>query len=540
MKPSPFFCWQFVWLATFMMVWVLQGCAIDELAAQGRDATRMAEGRLHQSSQRMQDAARAQARPIKTQRIAKPWVSGRAVELAPEITLPPVLRADVKTTLIFREGVKTLQGIAGRLAHATGIAVRVLPDALLPAHLFGPRLGSVQTTPAFAAPLERAMPMGTRPLVQVLDIVAADHDVQWRYTGKAIEFYRTQTRVFDVRALTLPASAEMRLGKGGGQKDGGFESSGQTSISMKSQSLMQAVRQRIEPFLTLAGQVAAQDDGLTSIVVTDTPGALDAVAHYLESLNRSMTRRVRLVFEEMTVSRREDHDQGVDWTVNLATDLASLSLGAANAQAGVTPVSASIGVSLPGFGGLSSKLILTAVSRYADVTRHTTVPVMTLNRRPVTHAVRSTFTYVDQVQSLSVAKNENTPSSLPGIAVSQKRETVGAFLTLVPDIQDDGQVLLSVAYDNTVALPLKTLSFGGATNAMHVQQLSLQGNGTVQQVAVRPGQPTLIAGFERQEHENVQSRLSPDAPRALGGQDKLGSENIITLIFVTAQVQEGG
>lgn len=47
-----------------------------------------------------------------------------------------------------------------------------------------------------------------------------------------------------------------------------------------------------------------------------------------------------------------------------------------------------------------------------------------------------------------------------GGAVSQKEETVGAFLTVLPDIQDDGRMMLSVAYDNTVAQPLKVLTIG--------------------------------------------------------------------------------
>jgi len=123
--------------------------------------------------------------------------------------------------------------------------------------------------------------------------------------------------------------------------------------------------------------------------------------------------------------------------------------------------------------------------------------------------------------------------------VSQKRETVGAFLTLVPDIQVDGQVLLSVAYDSTTALPLETLSFGGSEQSLQVQQLNLQGNGTVQQVALYPGRATLIAGFEQRNDETQQARLTPDAPRLLGGNDKLEHRKSITLIFVTAQVEDG-
>jgi hypothetical protein len=97
-----------------------------------------------------------------------------------------------------------------------------------------------------------------------------------------------------------------------------------------------------------------------------------------------------------------------------------------------------------------------------------------------------------------------------------------------------------VAFDSTVAMPLKTLSFGSARNQLQIQQLDLRGNGTVQQVVVYPGRPTLIAGFEQQDNEANQTRRAPHAPKLFGGDDEVNRQSTMTLIFVTAQVQEGG
>jgi len=58
-------------------------------------------------------------------------------------------------------------------------------------------------------------------------------------------------------------------------------------------------------------------------------------------------------------------------------------------------------------------------------------------------------------------------------------------------------------------------------------------------VALFAGQPTLIAGFEQRDDESQQARLSPDAPRLLGGNDKIEHRKSMTLIFVTAQVEDG-
>jgi hypothetical protein len=169
------------------------------------------------------------------------------------------------------------------------------------------------------------------------------------------------------------------------------------------------------------------------------------------------------------------------------------------------------------------------------------VPVLTLNRRPVTHAVRTTFSYIDRVQSTAVPgmTADGANSSLPAVSISQKEETVGSFLTLVPDVQDDGQILLSVAYDNAVAQPLKTVTFGERGNQVQVQQITVDGNGTVQQIELRPGQPVIVSGFDRSQDQHDRQRLAPGLPLATGGQDSAATERVTTLILITAQVEEG-
>ncbi|UOD51236.1 hypothetical protein [Orrella daihaiensis] len=518
---------------------LLASCAIDDLSRQSRDYVRHNRDTLEHTAQRYEQQVVQSARVGRAQtRVNKPWVSGKPIPLAREFDLPPALRTDVKATLIFANQPKSLTQIANRIAQATQIPVRINPDALLPIEHFMPRLAAVTVGGHTAAQIHATMPVGTQPLPHILDHIAASHQVSWQYDGKAIEFYRTRTRVFDVRALSVDAKSDMRLGKSSSQSHQGFDSAAHTELMLPSQAVVQDIVKQLEPFLTRAAVVAAQPGSLNSIVITDTPKALDAVAQYLERLNRRLSRRVRLVFEQITVTRDQSHEQGIDWQLALASELGAIDFSGAAAGAAPTLMKVS-GAS--GAAGFSTSLLLKAVSRYADVVRHTTVPVMTLNRRPVTHAVRSTFTYVDQVKSVATnSSDKNATSALPGIAVSQKRETVGAFLTLVPDVQDDGQVLLSVSFDDTVAMPLKTLTFGGQQNAVQIQQLDLRGNGTVQQVVVYPGRPTLIAGFEQQASEVTQTRRSPHAPKVFGGDDDVSHQNTMTLIFVTAQVQDGG
>jgi len=42
-----------------------------------------------------------------------------------------------------------------------------------------------------------------------------------------------------------------------------------------------------------------------------------------------------------------------------------------------------------------------------------------------------------------------------------------------------------------------------------------------------------------EQHQNSQSRLAPHAPRLTGGADQVGHSRSLTLIVVTAQIEEG-
>lgn len=270
------------------------------------------------------------------------------------------------------------------------------------------------------------------------------------------------------------------------------------------------------------------------LVVTDTPEVLRRIAAFIDAENRAMTRRVRLLFEELTVAIEDSAEVGIDWNVVFAgASLAATAemAGSASADAGMIGLRAADG------RFMGSEVVVKALGRVGKVVRRNAMPVLTLNRRPVTHAVRTTFSYIDKVESMSergVHEHE-----LPKVSISQREETVGSLITLVPDAQADGQVLLSVAYDNTVAQPLKSVTFGDSRNPLQLQQITIDGNGTVQQVALMPGQPLVISGFDRSQQETGSRRLNPGLPLALGGSDRASMQRLTTVMVVTAHVEEG-
>ncbi|VFR20467.1 ortholog of Bordetella pertussis (BX470248) BP1829 [plant metagenome] len=474
------------------------------------------------------------------QHVARAWLAGRAQPLAREVTLPAALRRDVNTTLLFADGQANLLVLAERISRATGLPVRVQPDALLPQEQFLPRLAAGATgAPVVALPTQASFGDGPRPLPDVLDALSWRLGVHWRYREGVVEFFRVETRVFDVRLLSLDARADARLGRRGQDEPGGFESASSTALTAGEPDGLAALTRRIEPFLSRAGVIAAPAGGAGSVIVTDTRDALDRVARFLETENRNLTRRVRLVFEEVTLIADRQNEGGIDWQVLHRSGRAAASL--AGAASGSVTEGASLGAALVGGGAEGSQALVSALARMGTVLRHTRVPVYTLNRRPVTHAVRTTFSYIDQAQTASGGAIVGAPlgSALPSVSVTQKQETTGTFLTLLPDAQADGQILLSVSYDSTVAQPLQTVTLGAEENQVRIQQLTVDGSGTVQQVALRPGQAMIIAGFDRSQDDAQRSRPLEGWPLLAGGRDRLSGQRATTLVMVSAEVEEG-
>lgn len=516
----------------------LSGCAQWETLQQMQRDWSQKDQQVQRVHQQFQQALLSTGEELeRRQEVGAPWLAGQAQPLERDLQLPSILKREVDTSVLFDQAARDLNVMAERIALASQIPVRVMPEALLPRSLFMPRLSGVDNALTAAAPLAILPPQKAMPLPDLLDWVGHQAGVSWRYRERAIEFFRTETRSFPLRALTLRASSSASLGRQPAAQGGGFESTSSTRIQSSEEDPVAAVRSKLEPFLSRAGTLAMNGGASGLVVVTDTPAVLDRVGAFINKENKALTRRIRLVFEEVEVSHKNHQELGIDWAL-----VFSQLQQQGRSQSPVSSLSgqAGTGLALDLLTGRwrDSSLLIQALSEVGTVVRHTTVPLQTLNRRPVTHAIRTTFSYIDQVQVTTVASAAGT-STAP--SVTQKEETVGSFLTVIPDAQEDGTVLLSIAYDSTVAQPLKTLSFGEANqrSMVQLQQKTIDGMGTVQQVEVRPGQPIVISGFDRRQDQVDRRRLDPDMPLLLGGSNQNTKQRTSTLIVLTALVEEG-
>ena len=299
-----------------LTVLVTSGCGqLDAMRHIDADAARASDN-IAAARIPFQQAVAGERERVRAQEVGRPWLAGRPQPLSREVTLPEALRASIETALMFPGGRVDLSTLGEQIALSTGIQVRVRPEALLPQDAFLPRLALAQA--AVAGPpavAQVSLPTGLHPLPRLLDMAANRLGVHWKYEAGTIVFFRTDTRVFNVRALTLKASAAASLGRAAGGSAGAFESTSSTRIESGGSDALGAVKAKLEPFLTRAGTLVANGDASGLIVVTDTPEALDRVAAFLERENKALTRRVRLMFEEIELVARNQTEQGIDWNL---------------------------------------------------------------------------------------------------------------------------------------------------------------------------------------------------------------------------------
>ncbi|MGE4340430.1 MAG: hypothetical protein AB7E55_31445, partial [Pigmentiphaga sp.] len=208
------------WVVVMSFAAVLTGCGAWQKVQQIDQQAQRTQEALQAEQQRFAAALGDPAWRRASQEIDRPWLVGRPQPLARDVTLPRALRDRVRTALLFPQRRVDLDTFAERVTEATGIPVRIAPEAYLPVGDFMPRLEQVGAVSGGNDTV--AMPEGSLPLPEILDLAVARLAMQWRYEAGSLHFYRTESRVFNVRALLMRSRTEAGLGRTDSGGDGAF------------------------------------------------------------------------------------------------------------------------------------------------------------------------------------------------------------------------------------------------------------------------------------------------------------------------------
>lgn len=516
------------------------------------------------------DAAKREAQDVN-----RPFIIGKAIPLAREVTLPLPLRQNVNTTLLYNTD-GDLVTLAGRIQDATGIPVKVTQDALLPAEAFMPRLeqkdvmngasGAAAVKANLAAPVVLNSPLptssasnaatimpstgagkpatvvaskvsqtGSQPLASTLDSIAIRLGVYWKYEEDigAIVFYRTETRSFEIRGAESTPSSEMSVELTGGvnpDSSSGMESKSKSSLKAdEKDSPMVGIMNRVKQFMTLSGRIASGTGGL--LVVTDTKSALDKIDDFIKRENTMRTRRIDMVFEEITIEKSTSSQSGMNWNLLFNTDSSSVNVSGLNSLLEQEGAALSLGAAVGSGPWKGSSVSVQALAKVGKIVDQKTNSFSSTNGKSATTGRPEKQKYIDKLQQTQ----SNSDTSKPTVSVTQAEEVSGRILTVLPKAYSDGDIDLDIKFDNT---PTPFFEKQVLPDGSYVQSPRSVGDISLSSVTARPGQPVVVFASTSNNSTSNERRTDRNAPIIFGGSDVADKTERLTVFVLTAMVRE--
>ncbi|AUH02621.1 PilN family type IVB pilus formation outer membrane protein [Prodigiosinella confusarubida] len=539
---------------------MLSGCSLKEINRMEHQARGDAD-----TAQRI-----TQSRTALTQESVtwtdKPWVNLRPVipvVSSPEDTSFP----DCQITIIRPEGM-TLPEIGQRITAVCGLRVTITPDALQALVSTG---GGNVTTQQMTGKLPAPDDNGRVPLSQIggqvqqaasvsvenpvltglkwqgklrglLDIISSRLGLSVRNDQGTIVFYQLDTRTYQLVILntkidstaSVNSGSGNQLGSSGGTSSGtsGDINSAQKTAYDLSSNLYDDIRKTIDNMITPSKGRYWLSSASGTLTVTDTPVVLDRIGRYIAYQNKVLNRQVQLSVRVLSVTQTRNEQMGLDWGLvykSLHTAGATLSGSFTNAadnagSAGFSILDTASG-SAARFSG--SQLLIKALSEQGNVSVVTQLNRATTNLTPVPYQLSN--------QKGILTSSSTTATANVGVTSSMQTSilTTGLFMTMLPYIQENGDVQLQFAF--SYSSPPKIESFVSKDGNTRNDVPTFQQEALTQKVNMRAGETLVLTGSDQvTTTTDKQGTFTPGNFILGGGQN--GNTTRTTLVILVTPV----
>lgn len=547
-------------LVGLAVIAALSGCTLKDIDNLNKKASRNGD----------QSESIIKGQQSKTQPSVQ-WVDKPFVNLKPIPQVSMSLNADkdvpaCNITLNAPSGL-SLYDLSQRITRWCGIPVNIAPDALgavsgvvssasptkvvagsLPVPDDNGRvplgaMGGMQASQSVAVQSEPVRSLGglryQGDLHGLLDTVAGQLGISWKKTQGQISFFRYETRMYQLAVLdaktamqsSILSGSTSSMGASGGTSGSSISGDGSTSqkttVEMQS-DLYSDIENTIKSMLTPVSGRYFLSAGSGSLTVTDTPDVLNQIAEYVNRQNAILNRQVLLNVEVLSVSRKDNHQMGIDWTAvyrDLNSVGATLTGSFANAASNV--ISSGVNV-LDSNSKLSgSSVLIKALEEQGNVSVVTTHSGTTTNLVPLPVQVAEQTAYIASTSTTTTANVGESTSFTPGLI------TTGFNMTMLPYIKDNSEIQLqfSINLSDPPTIRSVTSRDGNATIEMPYTKL----RSLSQRVNLRAGQTLILSGFEQMNTTvNKQGTFTPGNFLFGGGQD--GKDEKSTLVVLVTPI----
>lgn len=360
-------------------------------------------------------------------------------------------------------------------------------------------------------------------LSDLLDLVATNYNVAWKYERGKIVLESTVTRSFDVPALPMVTSLGFTLGQTGTDAGG---------ATAKTDVTVNVFDELKDALGKLVGADAFSINRSTGVVaVTGSPASVDRARQYIENLNVRLADQVALSVKVYAVTVKDEDDFALNLAGVFKDSKNSINLAGAGTAAAITG-GGSLGWALVDgasqFNG--SDAAVQALSTRGDVSVVTTASLTTVNGQPVPLQVGQDRDYIKEIKQ-EEDDNSNITTTFTPDSVS-----TGFALQMMPRIQRNGDVLLQYGVNIKELVGaddgFDTRVIGGNT----VQLKRLNQRNFIQNANIPYGKTLVLAGFEQVRSSATNSGVGHPLFPLLGGSSNASKEREVIVIMITPTV----
>ena len=547
-------------LTALVAALALSSCSLNEISKMDKEASGQAD-----TAQRVLQSRQTLTQPTVVWS-DKPWVNLQPV--TPVISTPDEKNLPACQITINRPEGISLPELGQRITALCGIRVSITPDAF--AALSSISTGSVVTSqmngqlPApddnGRVPLSQMGTTSAQPVsVQsspslirglkyqgdirgLLDMAASGLGLSWRIDSSGVFFYQQDTRTFQLVILNTKVNSSAsinsgsgnQLGSGGGTSGGttGDISSNQKTDYGMNSDLYDDIKKTVEQMVTPKSGRFWLSSATGTLSVTDTPDVLNRIGRYIEYQNKVLSRQVQLNIQIVSVNQTRNEQMGLDWGLvykSLQNVGASLTGSMANASSSAASAGISILDTASGnaakFSG--SSLLIHALSEQGNVSMALNQTDPTANLTPVAYQLSKSTGMLTSSSSTATA-NVGVTSTMTTTNV-----TTGLFMTMLPFIQENGDVQLQFAFSYTSPPDIKSFVSRDGNTRNDTADTSTEG--LARKVNLRSGQTLVLTGSEQQNvSADKQGTFTPGNFILGGGQT--GSRGRTTLVIMITPV----
>jgi len=355
------------------------------------------------------------------------------------------------------------------------------------------------------------------PLRGLLNLVASRSGTFWKFADGNIEFYLTDTKVYQINALPGVATMSASISNAGNTgtssgASGGTNSSttngstSQTAGLTASLDLYTSIEDSVNTILAETQSAGGSGTNLNvptsvavnqaagEIIVTATPPELQSVDNLLTPLNQELAKNVMIDLHIYSVQLSDDNNYGLNLAAAFQDVASRYGLSFSSVQApslstgGGTLSAAILSAPATGQGGLTTTTsgVVQALATQGNVSLVTDGSVLALNGQPTPLQVAQNKAYLASSSTTETSNVGSSTTLTPGSYV------VGFQGTFLPLIRGD-QILLEYNVNLTQDLGLQTLT--ASNTEIQLPQTAVQS--FMQRVALRSGETLVLSGFDQ-------------------------------------------